>query len=140
MRGVKTMPSVLIVEDNEFFRTSFREILKMHLPSLSIEESADGVEAMQRILAERPDIVFMDIHLPGANGLHLTREIKWNYPEIVIGIFTSYNLPEYRQTAFQYGADYFFIKDAISGAEIASMIEVILSNKAGHPTLEVTVH
>lgn len=140
MPGVKAMPTVLIVEDNEFYRTSFREILRMYLPWVSIEESADGEEAMQRIVSERPDIIFMDIHLPGANGLQLTREIKWTYPEIVIGIFTSHDLPEYRQTALQYGADHFFIKDAISGAEIATMIELILADKAGPPRPEATVH
>lgn len=123
------MSSVLIVENNEFFRKSFSQILKMHLPSLSIVDTADGQEALQLIDAKRPDMVFMDIRLPGRNGLELTKEIKDSYPDIVVSIFTNYDIPEYRETASQYGADHFLLKDSLSGVEIAAMIVAALSSK-----------
>ena len=97
------MPSVLIVENNEFFRRSFKEILKMYIPSLSVDESADGSDALTKINQSFPDVVFMDIRLPGRNGLDLTREIKDHHPNLVISIFTSYDLPEYRKIAEEYG-------------------------------------
>jgi DNA-binding NarL/FixJ family response regulator len=123
------MPSVLIVENNDFFRRSFKEILKMYLPSISIDESADGSDALEKIDKDSPDVVFMDIRLPGKNGLELTREIKGIYPNVVINIFTSYDLPEYRRIAEQYGADQFILKDALTGAEIAAMVKTVIDNK-----------
>ena len=124
------MSSVLIVENNDFFRRSFKEILKMYIPSISVDESADGSDALAKIDEASPDIVFMDIRLPGKNGLELTREIKGHYPNLVINIFTSYDLPEYRKIAEEYGADHFLLKDAVTGAEIAAMVKsVIAKNK-----------
>ena len=120
------MPSVLIVENNEFFRRSFKEILKMYIPSLSVDESADGSDALTKINQSFPDVVFMDIRLPGRNGLDLTREIKDHHPNLVISIFTSYDLPEYRKIAEEYGADHFVLKDAVSGAEIAAMVRAVI--------------
>lgn len=127
------MSSVLIVENNEFFRHSFKEILKMYIPSLSVEESADGSDALAKIDKTSPDIVFVDIRLPGRNGLELTREIKDHHPNIVVNIFTSYDLPEYRKSAEECGADQFLLKDAFSGAEIAAMVKAVIDRKKAVP-------
>ena len=120
------MSSVLIVENNDFFRRSFKEILKMYIPSISVDESADGTDALTKINQSKPDVVFMDIRLPGRNGLELTREIKGLHPNLVISIFTSHDLPEYRQIAREYGADHFLLKDALTGAEIAAMVRAVI--------------
>jgi CheY-like chemotaxis protein len=73
------MSSVLIVENNDFFRRSSKEILKMYIPSLSVDESVDGSDALTKIGQVSPDMVFMDIRLPGKNGLELTREIEGHH-------------------------------------------------------------
>jgi DNA-binding NarL/FixJ family response regulator len=54
----------------------------------------------------------MDISLPGESGLELTKKIKTNYPDIIVVILTSYDLPEYREAATQSKADYFMAKDS----------------------------
>ncbi len=64
------MSTVLIVEDNRFFRRSFSEILRLYLPSLLIEETGDGHEAMRKISAAQPDIIFMDIACPESTALN----------------------------------------------------------------------
>jgi len=125
------MASVLIIENNDFFRRSFKEILKMYIPYLSVYESADGSDALAKINHTLPDVVFMDIRLPGKNGLELTREIKGHHPDLVISIFTSYDLPEYRKIAKEYGADHFLLKDTLTGAEIAAMVKTIIAKKKG---------
>ena len=125
------MPSVLIVENNDFFRRSFKEILKMYIPSLSVDESVDGSDALTKINQSSPDVVFMDICLPGKNGLELTREIKGLHPNLVISIFTSYDFPEYRKVAKEYGVDHFLLKDALSGAEIAAMVRTVIEKRKG---------
>jgi DNA-binding NarL/FixJ family response regulator len=127
------MASVLIIENNDFFRRSFKEILKMYIPSLSVEESADGSDALKKINQKSPDVVFMDIRLPGKNGLELTREIKDHHPNVVISIFTSYDLPEYRKIAEEYGADHFLLKDTLTGAEIAALVKAIVAEKTKSP-------
>jgi len=123
------MSSVLIVENNDFFRRSFKEILKMYIPSLSVDESVDGSDALTKINQSSPDVVFMDIRLPGKNGFELTREIKGHHPNLVISVFTSYDLPEYRKIAEKYGADHFLLKDALTGAEIAGMVKAVIEKR-----------
>jgi CheY-like chemotaxis protein len=70
------MMKTLIVEDSAGFRKTFKEALGKRFPVLTIEEAADGKEAMQRIETWLPDMVFMDIRLPGETGLELTKKIK----------------------------------------------------------------
>lgn len=124
------MSSVLIIENNDFFRRSFKEILKMYIPSLFIEESVDGTDVLRKIENTHPDVIFMDIRLPGKNGLELTREIKCSHPNVVISIFTNYDLPEYRLVAEKYGADHFLLKDTLSGAEIAALVKSVIARKS----------
>jgi DNA-binding NarL/FixJ family response regulator len=117
------MFSVLVIENNEFFRKSFTDMLKSHMPSLAIEETGDGDEAIEKIDSKVPDIIFVDIRLPGKNGLELAKEIKTKYPETKIGIFSHLDLPEYRTRATKCGADYFLNKSSLSGTEIIGLIE-----------------
>ena len=64
----------------------------------------------------------MDIRLPGANGLQLTRKIKEEFPEIHIAILTDYDFPEYRQAALQFGADRFFVKNSFNYDEVEALV------------------
>jgi DNA-binding NarL/FixJ family response regulator len=79
---------------------------------MEIEEEPDGRDLINKIDSFHPKIVFMDIRLPGENGLELTKKIKKHYPGIIIIILTSYDLPEYRQAARESMADYFVPKSS----------------------------
>jgi DNA-binding NarL/FixJ family response regulator len=68
----------------------------------------------------------MDISLAADSGLELTKEIKGLYPEIVIFILTGYDFPEYRDAAFQYGADFFLVKGAATLRDMVKLIETVL--------------
>jgi len=57
----------------------------------------------------------VDIKLPGVNGLELTKKIKAAHPSITIFILTNYDIPEYREAAFQYGADRVVLSRIITG-------------------------
>jgi len=115
-RGEKSirldMKRILIVEDNAFFLQFLKETLHARFPPTDIVEAANGEEALQKIRTLPPDAIFMDLRLPGANGLELTRKIKAQYPNIIIVILTNYDLPEYREAAHQSGADHFLSKDS----------------------------
>jgi DNA-binding NarL/FixJ family response regulator len=120
------MVMTLLVEDNVTFRGSLKETLHSRFPTMNITEAGDGEEALQKIKASVPDLIFMDIKLPGENGLSLTRKIKIEYPDVIIVILTSYDLPEYREAAFQYHANYFITKASLS-TEIVEVVQSALS-------------
>ena len=119
----------LIVEDNATFRQSLRELLSAHFPSMSIEEAADGKEALLKVGLSVPNLVFMDIKLPGINGLELTKKIKAAHQRIEVIVLTSYDLPEYREAAYRSGASHFFTKGTASSDEITMVVNSILSDK-----------
>jgi two-component system response regulator YesN len=122
------MLKTLIVEDNSTFRRSLKEVLCTRFPSIDVEEAADGKEALQKIAAHVPEIVFMDIKLPGENGLQITKKVKAKYPEIIVIIFTYYDLPEHREAAFQCGANHFLSKGT-STQEVVQLVQSIISEK-----------
>lgn len=117
------MKRVLLVEDNAFFREFLKEAMHFRLPSVDILEAGNGEEAMQKIKTLSPEAILMDLRLPGENGLELTKKIKAQYPNIIIVILTNYDLPEYREAAYQSGADHFVSKDSF-----LSIIGSILTN------------
>jgi DNA-binding NarL/FixJ family response regulator len=119
-----SMRRILIVEDNAFFLQFLKETMHLRFPSIDILEAANGEEAMQKIKTLSPDAIFMDVRLPGENGLELTKKIKAQYPDIVVVILTNYDLPEYREAAYQSRADHFLSKDSF-----LSMINSILANQ-----------
>ena len=120
------MPSVLIVEDDARFRQKLRGSLASRFPSVVFREAVNGKQAMQQIDSSPPTLIFMDISLGDDNGLELTKEIKHLYPEILISILTSYDYPEYRDAAFQNGADFFLIKGSATLHQIAELLKTVL--------------
>jgi DNA-binding NarL/FixJ family response regulator len=106
------MIKTLIVDDSASFRQSFAVHLYQRFPSMVITEAADGVEALEKVHTVEPNILFVDIQLPGQSGLELTRKIKTDCSKVVIAMLTAYDLPEYREAAQKLGADHFFSKSA----------------------------
>jgi DNA-binding NarL/FixJ family response regulator len=118
------MLRVLIVEDNRNFREAFKKGLCDHFPSMVVEEAGNGEEALQKIERISPHLIFMDVRLPGVNGLKVTKKIKKDFPGITVAILTDYDLPEYRQAAMQYGADRFFVKDSFKWEEVEGLVKL----------------
>jgi CheY-like chemotaxis protein len=102
--------------------------LHNRFPSVEVYEAIDGGEALQKVEALRPNLIFMDIRLPGENGLELTKKIKTLHPNIVVIILTGYDLLEYREVSRRY-ADYFFSKDSMTAENIFALVESILPNR-----------
>jgi len=127
------MFKTLLVEDNADFRHALSDVLLSYFPLMGVEEAGDGEEALGKVEYQRPDLIFMDIHLPGENGLEVTRQIKHVYVDIVIVILTSYGLPEYRQQAFRNGADCFLSKgDDSCMKDVLARVEGAMARKLRH--------
>lgn len=119
----------MLVEDSSSFRQVVKDNLQDQFPSIEIIEAADGVEALQKIDGRPPNLIFMDISLPGENGLELTRKIKADYPNVTVIILTSHDSPEYREAAIRYKADYFFSKGALLNDGVFTLVKSILLKK-----------
>ena len=124
--------NVLIVEDNLTFRHALAEILQSQFPEMVIAQAGSGGEAIEKIPGFNPDLVFMDVRLPGENGLEVTRRIKLQRPEIVVMILTSYDLPEYRDVAMRYGANHFIVKGSSTFEEISTLVKSYAAKEKPH--------
>jgi DNA-binding NarL/FixJ family response regulator len=124
------MVRTIIVEDNAAFRKTIKEILAGNFPAMSVSEAAEGNEAFQQFSAMRPDLVIMDVKLPGENGFELTRRLKSLYPRTIVVILTSQNLPEYKDAAYRYGADFFMSKGTSNAGDIISLVRSIFNSEA----------
>jgi CheY-like chemotaxis protein len=123
------MPKVLIVEDSTFFRMLLKETLLSQYPKMDISEVPNAEEALKKVNGFTPDLIFVDIRLPGESGLDFTRKMKSKYPDIPIIILTSYDLPEYREAAKEYRADHFLSKGTTTKEDILEMVKSILTKR-----------
>jgi len=122
------MAMTLLVDDDPRFRETLKEILCSRFPSMDIAEAAETGEALKKIEGRVPDLIFMDIQLPGENGLFLTRRIKKSHPSLPVIILTNHDLPEYREAASDYGADAFLSKQETSLTELVETVEALLDD------------
>lgn len=122
--------NVLIVDDNAAFRQSLNLVLARRFPSMRVAEAEDGDGALHSVAQRIPDLIFMDIRLPGKNGLDITRIIKNDYVHPMICVITGYDLPEYRDAALLSGADHFVVKDESTEAAIVFIVDSMLSGHA----------
>ena len=113
----------MTVEDNLFFRETFKGNLLSEFPSMEIIEAGNGEEAFKGLASYPIDLVFMDIRLPGQNGLKLTKKIKAKYKDVTITMLTSYASVEYREAAARCGADCFITKDSMKWDQISAMVK-----------------
>ena len=117
------MIDILIVEDNAEFREMLKVILRSGSPSARISEAEEGKQALRRIEGRKPDLIFMDIRMPGKSGVVLTGQIKERHPEIVVVMLTHLDTSEYRDAAFANGADYFLSKESVKAEDIQKLVE-----------------
>ena len=98
---------------------------------MTFKEARDGREALNALSAFEPDVIFMDIKLPGENGLELTRKIRASNSEAKIIVLTSHDLPEYREAARAGGADHFLTKASSKANEIFALIDNLSFKSVG---------
>jgi DNA-binding NarL/FixJ family response regulator len=102
---------VLIADDQTLVRDGFRMILAEQEDIEVVGEAADGIEAVARARELRPDVVLMDVRMPGRDGLDATRDLLRELPETHVLILTTFDLNEYVYEAMRVGASGFLLKD-----------------------------
>ena len=123
------MIKVLIADDQELIRESLGIVLGAN-PDMEITGMAsDGQSVLSMIKKEKPDVILMDIRMPGMDGVECTRIVKEKYPDIYIIILTTFDDDEYVYGALKYGASGYLLK-GISMKELASAIRTVVSGRA----------
>jgi CheY-like chemotaxis protein len=122
------MFKILIVDPNDPFRRSLKKVLVNRFPFVDIQGATDAGEASAMVQDFGPDLIFLDIHLPSESGLDLARRLKSTYPDIVIVILTSYDLPEYQTAAEESGIEHLVPKDDWTGEDMIDLVQTILSD------------
>src|ERR687892_1745983 len=96
---------LLLVDDQELVRTGFRLFLETHDDLEVVGEAADGAEAIERARELRPDVVLMDIRMPGVDGIEATRRLSGDGPGGPrILMLTTFDQNEYVYEAMKSGA------------------------------------
>jgi DNA-binding NarL/FixJ family response regulator len=103
---------VLVVDDQELVRAGFCVILDAADGIMVVGEAGNGQDAVAQAQAHAPDVVLMDIRMPGMNGLEATRLITGSRPESKVVMLTTFDFDEYVYEALRAGASGFLLKDA----------------------------
>jgi len=123
------MIRILLADDQALLRMGFRLILEAE-PDIEVAgEAADGATAVAMTTALHPDVVLMDVRMPGMNGIQATAQITASSPATRVLILTTYDLDEYVLAGLKAGASGFLLKDA-PPAELLTAIRTIAAGEA----------
>ncbi|ONK13653.1 response regulator transcription factor [Streptomyces sp. MP131-18] len=120
---------VLLVDDQVMVREGFTVLLNAQ-PDIEVAgEAVDGLQAVERSAALRPDVVLMDIRMPELNGIEATRRIVAADDPPRVLVLTTFDLDEYVYQALRAGASGFLLKDA-SARQLADGVRVVAAGEA----------
>ena len=119
----RTTPiSVLLVDDHTIFRQGLRRLLDEEPRFKVVAEATDGRDALDMVKEHRPDVVLMDLTMPGLSGLEATRRVRKAHPEANVLILSVHGDEEYVARAFESGACGYILKD-VRATDLFAAIE-----------------
>ena len=121
--------SVLLADDQPLLRRGFRMILEAEGDLTVVAEAGDGEEAVEQARRHTPDVVLMDIRMPGTDGIEATRRITAAEPGVRVLVLTTFDLDEYAFGALRAGAAGFLLKD-VRPAELVAAIRTVAAGDA----------
>lgn len=119
------MPRVLIVDDHAFIRRGIQSILRSSSGWEQCGETDNGQDAISLAKELKPDLIIMDISMPGLNGIEATRIIRRNQPGAKIVLLTLYDSGELVRSAFRAGARGYLLKSDAEH-ELIHALQVVL--------------
>ncbi|MES9860680.1 MAG: response regulator transcription factor [Candidatus Thiodiazotropha sp. LLP2] len=120
--------NILIAEDHTILRAGLKALLTSNPNFVVIGEADNGWDAIRRTIELKPDIVIMDLNMPGLNGMDAVREIKERMPEVKALVLTVHNEEEYVLASLKAGANGYVLKDATQN-ELMVAAERVLEGK-----------
>ena len=95
---------VIICDDQAIIRDGLEMLLNLEKDIEVVGQAQDGAEAVELVAQNRPDLVLMDLKMPGMNGIEATRQIRARYPEVKVLVLTTYDDDEWLFDAIRAGA------------------------------------
>ena len=123
------MTTVLLVDDQALLRMGFRLVIESEPDLEVVGEASDGAVALQQVRALAPDVVLMDIRMPGMDGIEATRRIAAEHPSSRVLVLTTFDVDEYAFAALRSGASGFLVKSA-APTELVDAIRIIDSGSS----------
>lgn len=120
--------NVLIVDDHAVWRQGIKDVFRNEPDFAIVGECSDGTEALKTIAAVNPDVVMMDVNMPGMNGMQVTRQIKAEKRKAVVVMLTAYDDSEQAVHALRAGAQAFCPKDI----QPQRLLEIVRHVLRGH--------
>jgi DNA-binding NarL/FixJ family response regulator len=126
---------LLLVDDQALIRVGFRMVLDAEADMVVVGVAADGHDAVAQATELRPDMVLMDIRMPGLDGIAATAAIVREHPQTRVLVLTTFDLDEYAFGAIRAGASGFLLKDAQRHEMIAAIRAIHRGDAALSPRI-----
>lgn len=123
------MTRILIVDDHEVVRRGLRHILADGLPGCAVEEAGTVAEGRAAIERSAPDLVLLDIHLPGASGLDLLAEARTRWPRLPFLMLSAYPEQEFAVRCLRLGAAGYLTKESAADELVAAVRKALAGGK-----------
>lgn len=120
---------VILADDHTIVRAGIRALLEPQPDLVVVGEAGDGAEALRQVAELRPDVVVMDIGMPGMNGLVATRHITQNYPQVRVLALTMHDDEEYFFELLSAGGSGYVLKNA-APTELVAAIRAVYEGRA----------
>lgn len=121
-------PLILVVDDQEVMRKTLRDFLHFLFADWELTEAVNGQEALALCEQRRPALVLMDVMLPDANGIELTKSIRQQWPDTTVIVLSSHSESVFADLARDAGALAFVPKNSIA-SQLPALIQKLKSRK-----------
>lgn len=135
MNKSKTKIRILLADDHHLVRSGIHQLLESAGDMEVIAEAGDGEEAQTLIQQRKPDVAVLDIQMPKATGIEVTRWVRANLPEVGVLILTAYNDDPYVMAVLQAGANGYVLKTAGADELIQAVRDVYEGKSALDPAI-----
>jgi two-component system, NarL family, invasion response regulator UvrY len=122
------MLRVLIADDHPVVRRGLKEIVAEALPSAAIEEARNGAEALALARTRKPDVVVLDVSMPGRSGLEVLKELKEEYPKVPVLVLSVHPEEQFAVRALKAGAAGYLTKES-APEELVRAIRAVLTGR-----------
>jgi DNA-binding NarL/FixJ family response regulator len=119
----------MIVDDHLVVREGLKQLLEVGGEIQVTAEASNGLECMRQLEKHSPDLIFMDVRMPGISGIETTRLIHQKYPRIKIIVLTIYDDDQYVTEAIQAGANGYVLKK-VQREELIQIIRLVMGGQA----------
>ena len=120
---------VVLVDDQALLRMGLRLVIESEPDLEVVGEASDGATAVDQVRALAPDVVLMDVRMPGVDGIEATRRVVAEHPATRVLVLTTFDLDEYAFAALRAGASGFLLKNSRPG-DLVEAIRTVASGSS----------